>query len=65
MRRISLSYAEIREMPIMYRNWFIKRYIREVEELNSQRRKADSATGRAESAMNTFESRIGRMGRSS
>ena len=29
---MSMSYREVRDMPIPYREWFIKRFIRELEE---------------------------------
>ena len=35
-----MSYTEVREMPIMYREWFIKRYARELEERSSAHKRA-------------------------
>jgi hypothetical protein len=35
-----MSYSEVRDLPIMYREWFIKRYAREVEERNSAHNRA-------------------------
>jgi len=32
VRRLGMTYTEAREMPIMYREWFINRFIRENEE---------------------------------
>jgi hypothetical protein len=35
-----MSYSEVREMPIMYREWFIRRFSREVEERNAAHKRA-------------------------
>jgi|LauGreDrversion4_2_1035121.scaffolds.fasta_scaffold01725_10 hypothetical protein len=64
MRRIPISYGEVREMPVMYRNWFIKRYIREVDEAKANQRKSASAQSQAEAAASTLESRLGKLSRS-
>ena len=35
-----MSYTEVRSMPIVFREWFIKRFVREHEERNSAHNKA-------------------------
>jgi len=40
IRHLGMSYSEVREMPIMYREWFIRRFSREVEERNAAHKRA-------------------------
>jgi hypothetical protein len=35
-----MSYTEVRSMPIVFREWFIKRYVREHEERNAAHTRA-------------------------
>ena len=41
VRYLGMSYAEVRALPIPYRDWFIKRYIRELEERKSAHTRAE------------------------
>lgn len=40
VRRLGVSYTEARNMPIMYRQWFINRFVREHEEATSAQNRA-------------------------
>jgi hypothetical protein len=58
MRRINVSYTEIRSMPIIYRDWFIKRIIREHEEksaaFNQAAQSAGSSLARSQTIARAF-----------
>ena len=53
-----MSYGEVREMPIMYREWFIKRFAREIEDRNATHkrnvREASSEMDRAGTISRAF-----------
>jgi len=58
MRRLGMSYTEARNMPIMYREWFIRRFVREHEEqtaaLQRAEREASSAIDRSRTMARAF-----------
>ncbi len=64
IRHLGISYAEIRDMPLLYRKWFIDRFIREVEERNSSMKRAQVETQSANERVDTLERRLGKQTRS-
>lgn len=44
MRHLRVAYSEVREMPIMYRTWFINRYVKELEQRADSLKKSTSST---------------------
>jgi len=58
IRHLKMSYSEVREMPIMYREWFIKRFAREIEDRNATHkrnvREASSEMDRAGTISRAF-----------
>jgi hypothetical protein len=51
-------------MPLLYRKWFIDRFIREVEERNSSMKRAQVETQSANERVDTLERRLGKQTRS-
>jgi hypothetical protein len=53
MRHLRVAYSEVREMPIMYRTWFINRYVKELEQRADALKKSTQAAA-SPAASNTI-----------
>lgn len=58
IRRLGMSYTEVRDLPVMYRQWFIDRFIREIEEQSAA---AKRTANEVSSTSNTMAKMAGSM----
>ena len=56
-----MNYNEVRTMPVAYRQWFINRLVREIDEFNSESSKSSPAENVSENLRNldNFEKSLG------